>query len=52
MVSAAKVVAVTGSTGFLGSNLVRALHARGYDTRGLVRDSGKARTLPEDVTVF
>ena len=49
MESATKVVAVTGATGFLGSNLVRALLVRGYQVRALARDPDKARALPAEV---
>lgn len=36
---------VTGATGLLGSNLVRALGARGIAVRALVRDEARARRL-------
>jgi dihydroflavonol-4-reductase len=36
---------VTGATGLLGNNLVRALCARGHDVVGLVRSDAKARRL-------
>ena len=36
------MILVTGSEGFLGRHLVAALHAVGYDTRGVDRTSGKA----------
>lgn len=49
MESATKVVAVTGATGFLGSNLVRALLVHGYQVRALARDPDKARALPAEV---
>jgi dihydroflavonol-4-reductase len=39
---------VTGSTGLLGNNLVRALEARGYDVIGLVRSEDKAKRLLGD----
>ncbi len=41
-------VAVTGSTGFVGSHAVRALLARGHTVRALVRDPDKARTRLAD----
>lgn len=41
---------VTGSTGLLGNNLVRALRGRGHEVRALVRSPDKAATqLPDDV---
>ncbi|HEX7665986.1 MAG TPA: SDR family oxidoreductase [Polyangiaceae bacterium] len=36
---------VTGSTGLLGNNLVRALRAKGHDVVGLVRSEEKAKRL-------
>src|SRR5690349_13781331 len=36
---------VTGATGLLGGNLVRALRARGHQVRALVRSQDKAREL-------
>ncbi|MBI5505315.1 MAG: NAD-dependent epimerase/dehydratase family protein [Deltaproteobacteria bacterium] len=39
---------VTGSTGLLGNNLVRALLARGYEVVGLARSAAKARRLLAD----
>jgi dihydroflavonol-4-reductase len=41
-----KQVLVTGATGFVGRNLVEALLKHGYSVTCLVRDSGRARTLP------
>jgi dihydroflavonol-4-reductase len=38
-------VLVTGATGFTGSHLARALHARGYRVRTLVRSGSGARAL-------
>ena len=38
-------VLVTGATGFIGGNLVRALKARGYGVRALVRDQSSTLTL-------
>lgn len=35
--SAAKRIAVTGATGFIGSNLVRYLHSNGHHVRAIVR---------------
>jgi dihydroflavonol-4-reductase len=39
---------VTGATGLLGNNLVRALRAEGYEVVGLVRSDAKARRLLGD----
>ncbi|WP_394841694.1 SDR family oxidoreductase [Pendulispora brunnea] len=39
---------VTGATGLLGNNLVRALRAEGHDVRALVRSAEKARTYLGD----
>ncbi len=39
---------VTGSTGLLGNNLVRALLARGHEVVGLARDSAKSGRLLAD----
>jgi dihydroflavonol-4-reductase len=41
-------VLVTGSTGLLGNNLVRALGARGHEVVGLARSAEKARRLIGD----
>ena len=41
-------VFVTGSTGLLGNNLVRALIARGHEVVGLVRSEEKGRRLLGD----
>ena len=46
----ADMIVVTGATGNAGSEVVRALLARGLGVRALVRDPGKARrALGEDV---
>jgi len=50
MISIPRKVAVTGSTGFLGSHLVEVLHAQGYEVNALARDPEKARKLPQPVT--
>jgi dihydroflavonol-4-reductase len=39
---------VTGATGLLGNNLVRALRARGHEVVGLVRSDAKAKRLLAD----
>jgi len=44
-----ELVLVTGATGMLGSNLVRALAARGLRVRGLCRSPEKARRYLADV---
>jgi dihydroflavonol-4-reductase len=36
---------VTGSTGFLGSNLIQALLERGYEVKALVRSKAKAQKI-------
>lgn len=41
----AKKVLVAGATGYLGSHVVRELHARGYAVRALARKPDKARRL-------
>jgi dihydroflavonol-4-reductase len=41
-------VFVTGSTGLLGNNLIRALESAGYSVRGLVRSLEKGRRLLGD----
>jgi len=38
-------VLVTGATGFIGGNLVRALQARGYEVKALVRPGSSTLTL-------
>jgi len=38
-------VLVTGATGFIGGNLVRALNARGYQIRALIRPQSSTLTL-------
>jgi nucleoside-diphosphate-sugar epimerase len=45
-------VAVTGSTGFLGSNLVKRLLDEGHGVSAHARDPEKAATLPEGVDIF
>jgi nucleoside-diphosphate-sugar epimerase len=47
-----KKFAVTGATGFLGSNLVSRLVEEGYDVSGTVRDADKARALDSRIAVF
>ncbi|HLQ85147.1 MAG TPA: NmrA family NAD(P)-binding protein [Salinisphaeraceae bacterium] len=42
---------VTGSTGTVGSEVVKALHERHADVRALVRDQSKAEHLPQGVEV-
>jgi nucleoside-diphosphate-sugar epimerase len=39
---------VTGATGFTGGHLARALRARGYEVRALVRDTARAQPLVQD----
>ena len=38
-------VLVTGGTGFIGGNVARALHARDYEVRALIRQSSSTLTL-------
>ena len=45
-------VMVTGATGFTGGHLARALKARGYEVRALVRDVAKAAQLEHDGIVI
>ena len=40
-------VLVTGATGFIGGNVARALHARGYEVRALVRPGSSTLTLED-----
>src|SRR5690625_4510774 len=42
-------ILVTGSTGTVGSEVIKALRERNADVRALVRDKSKARHLPADV---
>ncbi len=49
MTSLPTKVAVTGSTGFLGSHLVNALCSQGVTVNALARDPDKARDLPQHV---
>ena len=50
MTARPRTVAVVGATGSIGRLVVREAIARGYTTRALVRDLGKARRLlPADV---
>lgn len=39
------IILVTGATGFVGSHLVQALSAKGYQIRALVRDGAKTDSL-------
>jgi nucleoside-diphosphate-sugar epimerase/pimeloyl-ACP methyl ester carboxylesterase len=45
-----KTVLVTGATGFLGSNLVREVHSRGYHVVPFVRNPEKAERMFADLT--
>jgi len=49
--SGRKPVFVTGATGLLGNNLVRALRAQGHPVRALVRSEEKGRRLLGDLDV-
>ena len=40
-------VLVTGATGFIGGNVARALQARGYDVRALIRAGSSTLTLTD-----
>jgi farnesol dehydrogenase len=42
-------VLVTGSTGFIGKNLVRRLNEEGHEVRALVRATSKTTSFPSDV---
>jgi NADH dehydrogenase len=43
--SRSKLILITGASGFLGSELCKTFHARGYRVRALVRDVREARYL-------
>jgi nucleoside-diphosphate-sugar epimerase len=45
-------VAISGATGFLGSNLVGKFLAEGYSVAALVQDSAKADSLPSGAEAF
>jgi uncharacterized protein YbjT (DUF2867 family) len=38
---------LTGATGFMGGELLKALHARGHEMTALVRDPKKAKDFPQ-----
>lgn len=40
---------ITGATGFMGGELLKALHARGHEMTALVRDPKKAKDFPPNV---
>lgn len=49
-----RLIVVAGATGYLGRNVVKSAHARGYRVRALVRDEarlGEARTACDEVFV-
>ena len=45
------MILVTGGTGFVGSHLIRRLHAEGQDVRVLLRPSEQSPALPKGVPV-
>lgn len=48
---ATRHIAVTGATGFVGTNLVRTLLDKGWDVNGLARSEKKGHELPQAATL-
>jgi uncharacterized protein YbjT (DUF2867 family) len=42
---------LTGATGFMGGELLKALHSRGHEITTLVRTAQKATAFPSSVTI-
>ena len=44
-------ILVTGATGFIGADVVRALQAKGYHARALVRDTNSLNLMDTGIKV-